>query len=159
MTDAQTNAGDADVTLRRASAGDVDRVAELFDEYRVFYGQEPAGEQGREFIRERIGNGDSAIFVAEMDGQIQGFSQLYPSFSSIAMGRIWILNDLFVAERIRQLGVASQLLEASADFARRSGAKRLELSTARDNLAARSLYEKMGWRPDEFFVHYYLATA
>lgn len=160
MTDAPTPSnGSANVTLRRADTGDLDRVAELLDEYRVFYGQEPAGQQVREFVRERIEKGDSAIFVAIHEGQVVGFVQLYPSFSSIAMARVWILNDLYVAEGFRQHGIASKLLEASADFARETGAMRLELSTARDNLAARSLYEKMGWRLDEVFVHYYLATA
>lgn len=159
MTDAPTQAGDANVNLRRATADDLDRLAVLFDEYRVFYGQVPAGAQAREFIRERIDKGDSTLLVAEREGQVIGFAQLYPSFSSIAMGHIWILNDLYVAEEARQHGVASRLLEASADFARQSGAMRLELSTARDNLAARSLYEKLGWRLDEVFVHYYLATA
>lgn len=161
MTDAQTNAEPADsaATIRRAAPADLDRVAQLFDTYRVFYGQEPAGEQARSFIRERLEKQDSVIFVAELKGEIEGFCQLYPSFSSVAMGRIWVLNDLFVTEKYRQHGVASQLLEAAAAFARETGAKRLELSTARDNLAARSLYEKMGWRLDEVFVHYYLATT
>lgn len=158
VTDAPTDAGPPDVTVRRAVAGDLDRLAALFDDYRVVYGQEPAGAEARRFIGERIEKADSVIFVAEREGQVVGFSQLYPSFSSITMGRIWILNDLFVAGSVRRSGVASRLLEVSADFARRSGARRLELSTARDNLAARSLYEKMGWQLDEFFIHYYLAT-
>ena len=73
------------------------------------------------------------------------------------MGRIWVLNDVFVAETYRKSGLATRLLEASVDFARREGGHRVELSTARGNFAARRLYERMGWQLDEVFVHYYLA--
>jgi len=33
--------------------------------------------------------------------QLMGFAQLYPSFSSVSMKRLWILNDLFVSSEAR----------------------------------------------------------
>ena len=147
-----------DVTVRRAETADVDRVAELFDAYRVFYGQDSDKTAAERFIAERIEEGDSAIFVAEVGGKIEGFAQMYPSLSSVAMGKIWVLNDILVSEDARHHGVAGALLERAHDFAREGGASRLTVSTARDNRAAISLYEKHGWKPDEFFLHYYRVT-
>ena len=146
------------VTVRRAEEPDVPRVAQLFDAYRVFYGQDSAKDAAERFIAERIARGDSAIFVAEVGGKIEGFAQMYPSLSSVAMGPIWVLNDILVSEDARHHGVAGALLERAHEFAGESGASRLTVSTARDNRAAIALYEKHGWKPDEFFLHYYRVT-
>jgi GNAT superfamily N-acetyltransferase len=45
------------------------------------------------------------------------------------MKPIWILNDLFVVEEARRLGIGEQLLTAATDYALQTGAVRLELST------------------------------
>ena len=147
-----------DVTVRRATQDDVKRVAELFDDYRVFYGQEHAREAAERFIADRVDADDSAVFVAEVGGRVEGFAQLYPLMSSVALGRIWVLNDLYVDEGQRSHGVASALLERANAFAKETGASRMSLRTARDNRAAIALYEKHGWKPDEFFLHYYHPT-
>lgn len=143
------------VSIRSAEERDLPRLTELFDAYRVCYGQEPAAEQAEAYLRDRLQADDSQLFVAEAGGQLVGFVQLYPTLSSVAMRRVWILNDLFVAEESRRGGVASKLLERAEAFARETGAVRLELSTARDNRAAQALYEKHGWRRDEIFIHYF----
>ena len=66
-----------------------------------------------------------------------GFTQLYPSFSSISMRRIWILNDLFVAEDRRGRGAAQRLLDAAKAYAVETNAKGLALSTAVETLRLR----------------------
>ncbi|MEO1522663.1 MAG: hypothetical protein AAFU78_18045 [Cyanobacteria bacterium J06633_2] len=77
----------------------LDAVSWLFDNYCVFYQQPSDLNAAKTFLRDRLQNSDSAIFVAVEDAlQIVGFTQLYPSFSSVSMERIWILNDLFVEQ-------------------------------------------------------------
>ena len=83
-----------------------------------------------------------------------GFTQLYPSYSSVSMNPIWILNDLFVAEEARRRGVGARFLHAARDHASRTGAVRLALSTAVTNSTAQALYERDGWRRDNEFLHY-----
>jgi ribosomal protein S18 acetylase RimI-like enzyme len=146
----------AAVTVRRATAADLDLVAPLFDAYRQFYGQAPDGAAARTFIGERLAAGDSVILLAVAEGAAAGFAQLYPAFSSVAARRIWILNDLFVAPPRRRGGVARQLLEAGRRHAVETGARRLVLSTAHTNHAARRLYESAGYVRDEQFAHYEL---
>jgi GNAT superfamily N-acetyltransferase len=69
-------------------------------------------------------------------------------FSSVRTARLWILNDLFVADDARRCGVARALLDAAAQFARDDGAAGLMLETGRDNAAARALYRAAGWQED-----------
>ena len=133
-----------------------EEVSNLFDQYRVFYKSSSDLEAAKQFLKERFEKGDSTIFVASHDGRIVGFTQLYPSFSSVSMKRIWILNDLFVDEHYRGKGVAQSLMSAAENFARETGAVRVVLATQMSNVAAQSLYELRGYVKDEEFYHYTL---
>src|SRR5579884_81482 len=143
--------------IGRASVGDVDAVAPLFDRYRQFYGQPPDLPGARQFLVERLRAGQSVIFLAAEDSGPTptglGFVQLYPSFSSVRMRPIWVLNDLFVAEEARRGGMARLLMNAALDLARSTEAARLVLSTAKDNVPARCLYLSLGYRLDDKFDH------
>jgi len=144
-------------TVRNASLQDLEAVASLFDAYRQFYKQAPDIDVAREFIRARITNNESVIFVAENDAhEIVGFTQLYPTFSSEAARRIWTLNDLFVDGKARGQGVGRALLEKAREFGIADGAARLELATAFNN-PAQKLYEAAGYQRDNEFFHYALA--
>lgn len=145
------------MTIRRADVRDLDRVAPLFDEYRRFYRLAGDIEGGRRFLRDRLERDESVIFVAFEDGKAVGFTQLYPSFSSGAMARIFVLNDLFVVAEARRFGVGSGLLRAAAEFGRGEGAVRLVLSTELTNTVAQAVYEKNGWKRDMVFCVYQLA--
>ncbi len=81
----------------------LDVLTGLFDAYRQFYGQEPDLLGARRFLEARLRGGDSVVLLAfDATGAGVGFVQLYPSFSSVAMKPIWILNDLFVAPEARR---------------------------------------------------------
>ena len=143
------------IHTRQATIDDLDQIAPLFDAYRQFYGQPADLALARSFLTERLRHQQSVIFLAlDAAGAAVGFTQLYPSFSSVNAGRIYVLNDLFVAPSARRRGIAAGLLCHAADFGRAIGAVRLSLSTALDNAAAQKLYETMGWQRDEKFCHY-----
>jgi GNAT superfamily N-acetyltransferase len=140
--------------LVRLTGEEVELVVPLFDAYRQFYGQQSDVNGARRFLTERLGRGESVIFAEVEDGRALGFTQLYPSFSSVSMRPIWILNDLFVAEEARQRGVGARLLRAARDHALKMGAARLVLSTAVTNIKAQALYERDGWLRDTAFFQY-----
>ena len=145
------------IDVRRAQVPDAELIAPLFDAYRQFYRQFADLPLALAFLRERLTLDESVIFVAQGEqGQAIGFTQLYPSFSSVSARRIWLLNDLFVASAARGNGVAHQLLDAARHHAVATGAKRLALSTACDN-PAQKLYESVGYERDNVFYHYSLA--
>lgn len=145
------------ITIRQAVLTDLDAAADLFDHYRQFYGQHSDLAAARAFLKARFEHGESTIFLAESEGQALGFTQLYPSFSSVSMARVFVLNDLYVAPTARRLGVGQALLNAAAVHARQLGAVRLSLTTAVDNVTAQSLYESTEWLRDEKFYTYHLA--
>ncbi|MEH7403836.1 GNAT family N-acetyltransferase [Gottfriedia acidiceleris] len=140
----------------RAKSEHITEVANLFDQYRMFYKQESNLNGAIDFITERINNKDSVIFLVKEEEQYMGFTQLYPSFSSVSMKKLWILNDLYVTESARQKGVAQLLLNAAKKFAIESKAKALDLQTAIDNKSAQALYEKNGYQVDKEFLSYSL---
>ncbi|MBD3673696.1 MAG: GNAT family N-acetyltransferase [Planctomycetaceae bacterium] len=142
------------VWISEISLDDVETVVPLFDEYRQFYGQASDIEGVHLYLSQRLNNCESVIFVAQRDHSACGFTQLYPSFSSISMKPIWILNDLFVRASDRRRGVGYQLLQTAIEYARKSHACRLALATERKNLPAQTLYEQSGWVKDEIYIHY-----
>src|SRR5689334_16265599 len=94
------------ITVIRAYPEHVEQIAPLFDGYRQFYGQVSDVAAGRQFVLERLNQAESVIFLA-LDGEEGvGFTQLFPTFSSVSMRRLWILNDLFVAAAARRRGIA-----------------------------------------------------
>lgn len=147
-------------TVQRATIADLDLVAPLFDAYRQFYRKAPDAALARQFLLERLRNKDSMILLAaDSSGSVIGFTQLYPSFTSLSAARIFVLNDLFVVPEARRSGVGRQLLAAAKDFAQNEGAVGLTLSTEVTNTAAQALYESAGWVRQEDFYTYRLACA
>jgi len=146
-------------TIRQATVDDVEQLAPLFDAYRQFYGRTSDVAAAQAFLLARFANRESTLFIAHQREMAIGFAQLYPSFSSVSLARIFILNDLFVQEQARRTGVASSLLSAAATFAVSLGAVRLSLSTALTNDAAQALYRSAGWNRDQQFSVYHLALS
>jgi ribosomal protein S18 acetylase RimI-like enzyme len=138
-------------------------VTGLFNSYRVFYKQQPDLHLAENFIKARLQNDESVIFVALVDVNgtevPAGFTQLYPSISSVRALRNWLLNDLYVAAEFRKQGIGEALIKTAIDFARNDGAKLVKLETAADNHIAQSLYEAIGFKkqePDMSFFTYHI---
>jgi len=146
--------------VRASRPADLEQLAQLFDAYRSFYEQPSDLAASRSFIEERFECGDSVILVGEVEEiELVGFTQLYPSLSSVSMARIFVLNDLFVIPSVRRHGVARALMQAAHEHARAAGAVRVSLSTATNNHHAQALYESVGYQRDEVFHHYDLSLG
>lgn len=144
--------------ISMATIDDLDELTILFNEYRMFYNQKSNISAAKKFLFERFEHRESIIFVAKdlNHNKIIGFTQLYPSFSSVYIQRSLILNDLYVLSDFRGAGTARALLDAAKDYARSIKAKGLTLSTAIDNVRAQGIYEKNGYERDVECYHYYL---
>ena len=139
-----------------ATPADVGEVAPLFDAYRQFYHKPPDLEAARRFLFARLSKGESVLFLARHDGRLVAFVQLYPVFSSVALMRQWILNDLYVIPDAHKLGVGRALTERARKLAEATRANCLTLETAADNLPAQRLYESLGWKREQEFYRYFL---
>lgn len=134
----------------------LDQLVELFEEYRVFCGCEASPKETKAFLRKLIGNNESVIFIAvdSQTQQVMGFVNLYPSYSTLALQRLWILNDLGVSSHFRGKGVSKALIQKVQEFAKQTGAIRVELKTEKTNATALKLYQSMGFAIDNDNVYY-----
>ena len=135
-------------TLIQANLNHLDDLAVLFDAYRVFYKKETDLDAAKKFLRERLANDQSVIFMVYNDSRAVGFTQLYPVFSSVNMAAVWLLNDLFVDPVYRGKKIGKQLLEAAQNHCTASGAKGVSLETEQTNVVGNKLYPIMGFEKD-----------
>ncbi len=142
------------ISIHQATLDDLDKLETLFSGYLAFYERQHEMAAIRQFLSDRISNGQSVIYIATSDGRALGFTQLYPAFASLSLKPSWILNDLFVLPDARGMGVANALMAAARQLAAETNACEIFLQTARSNHKAQALYERLHYqRDDEFLVY------
>ncbi|SEJ92411.1 MULTISPECIES: GNAT family N-acetyltransferase [unclassified Pseudomonas] len=143
----------------QATLEHLDLLTPLFVKYREFYGELPFPDSSRAFLEKRLRREESVIYLAlhdEDDSKLLGFCQLYPSYSSLSLKRVWILNDIYVAEDARRQLVADHLIQKAKKMARETQAVRMRVSTSANNDVAQKVYESIGFREDTQFKNYVL---
>lgn len=141
--------------IRRAQIADLPQLAQLFDDYRVFYRKESDLSAANDFIKERMLAEESVIFVHESGSDITGFTQLYPIFSSTRMRRIWLFNDLYIKPEFRGRGISKELIEAAKEHSRQTNASGLLLETEKANKIGNRLYPSVGFELNEETNYYW----
>jgi len=143
-------------SIRKATVQDLDLISPLFDAYRVFYEKDSDMKGAKNFLKERLENNESVIYLAmEDDKNAVGFIQLYPLFSSTRMARLWLLNDLFVDPSARRKGIAKQLLEKAKQHCHKTKACGFFLETGVDNIEGNALYPAAGMTLNDDHNFYY----
>lgn len=147
--------------IRKATIQDLDQLTPLFDQYLIFYKKPSNYEKHKLYLKERIENNEAIIFIA-FDDDIKekaiGFTLIYPTFSSVLLSKILILNDLFVDSTIRNNGTGEKLILKTAELAKELDINLVRLRTAKSNVIAQGLYHKMGFIRDEYLYTYDLAV-
>lgn len=141
--------------IRRAQIADLPQLAQLFDDYRVFYRKDSDLSAANDFIKERMLAEESVIFVHESGSDITGFTQLYPIFSSTRMRRIWLFNDLYIKPEFRGRGISKELIEAAKEHSRQTNASGLLLETEKANKIGNRLYPSVGFELNEETNYYW----
>lgn len=136
--------------ISRATLADLPELHALVEGYRAFYKQ-AASDKTLNYLQQRLKNDEAIVFIARVEGKAVGFTLLYPTFSTVSLSTIWLLNDLFVVESARGQGIANELMDVAEAAAKAAGATRVFLRTANDNLPAQALYEGRKWVKDEVF--------
>ncbi len=143
--------------VRPVSTADLPCLIPLFAGYLAFYQVPKSDAEIGDFLLARLQRGDSQLFIArDQQGAAQGFVQLYPLFSSLALRPAWLLNDLFVSPQARRLGVGEALMNKAREHALATGACGIQLETAKTNVAGQALYERLGYVRDEVYYTYWL---
>ena len=140
--------------VREAKLSDLKNLSVLFNLYRMFYGKESDIRVAEEFLRSRIENKDSKIFICEFNNELSGFVQLYPIFSSTRVSKYWLLNDLFVDINKRGKGYSKLLIERSKKLVIESKACGMMLETEKSNDIGNLLYPSTGFKKNELCNFY-----
>ncbi|MFD1631697.1 GNAT family N-acetyltransferase [Pseudopedobacter beijingensis] len=150
-----TDVTEREVTIVKGTIGNLDDAAELFDMYRVFYRQSSDYERGKQFLRDRINNGESDIFLAYVGDKAAGFVQLYELYHYIKLEKQWLLSDLFVHPDYRGLGLSVALIDRSKEWCNETSACGLMLETEKTNHIGNQLYPKCGFEYDGLHNYYH----
>lgn len=130
-------------------------IVPVFDAYRVWYRQPSDLTNARIFLSDRLRNKESIIYGAfDSDDQIVGFTQLYPLFSSTRMGKLWLLNDLFVLPEYRGQGISLLLIDRVKALVSETNAIGILLETEKSNQIGNQLYPRAGFLLEDE-THYY----
>lgn len=146
------------MTVIRAELADVLEAAQLFAAYREFYGEPYDTAAAGAFLAARIVRDESIVLLGLDDDEVVGFAQIYPSFSSTRLAKIWVLNDVYVVEHARGTGAVDELLTTIVTMASTAGAAAVQLSTAHANTRAQAVYERHGYQLDEVYRTYEKST-
>ncbi len=149
----------AETAVRRATVADAPEVARLLHDFQTEF-SEPVPEL--DVLAARIADfieRDEATFQLGGSGP-DGMAEIRfrPSLMTGALDAY--LEELYVAPAKRGRGLGRALLEAAMETARERGAARMELGTSKDDVAARGLYESVGFsnregRPDGPVMYFY----
>jgi len=132
--------------IEKATLHEATDISQLFDSYRIFYRKESDLKAAESFIKERLENEDSVIYYVKNEkDQICGFTQLYPSFSSTKMKRMWILNDLYVQASDRGKGYSKALINQVKKLCQETDACGILLETETSNTIGNQLYPAVGF--------------
>jgi len=142
------------VQIREAKLSDLENLSDLFNSYRMFYGKKSDLKVANEFLRSRIENKDSKIFVCDLNNELSGFVQLYPIFSSTRVSKYWLLNDLFVDIKKRGKGYSKLLIDRSKELVIESKACGMMLETEKSNDIGNMLYPSTGFKKNELCNFY-----
>jgi len=145
--------------VRRAEPADAEAIGRLLHDFNTEYEDvTPGPEKIAARVRELLAAGDTIVLLAGEGPDGLAVLRFRPS--------IWIdalecyLAELYVVPGKRGRGIGRALMDEVFEAARREGAGHIELNTSEDDVAARALYEKLGFtnregKPDGPVMHYY----
>lgn len=141
--------------IKKAGLEDLGNAAALFNLYRIFYRQADDYQKCEDFIRERLSNEESHIFLLHVDDKAVGFVQLYQLFHYVTLEKQWLLSDLFVHPDFRSNGLSLALIDRSKQWCLETEACGLMLETEKTNDIGNSLYPRSGFKYDGLHNYYH----
>ena len=147
-----------EIEIREAEVGDAETILRLIGELAVFEKLSHAARADLEDIL-RDGFGERRYFeclLAERAGEPIGFALFFPNYSTFEGRPGLYLEDLYVSERARGLGVGRMLLARLAAITVERGWRRLDLQVLHWN-PARDFYHRLGMTHNEDWLPYRLS--
>jgi ribosomal protein S18 acetylase RimI-like enzyme len=137
-----------DVTVRPATPADAAAAGRLLHDFnREFGDPAPPPDKLAERLRALLADGQTAVLLAEPGPDGLAVLRFRPSLWSD--GLECYLAELYVVPHRRGRGRGRALMNAAIELARRNGADHMDLGTSEDDVAARALYESLGFNNRE----------
>lgn len=147
------------MSVRRARAGDAQAIGRLLHEFNQEFGEHtPGAAQLSERMGELLREGTTEVLLA---GEGPDGLAVLRLRRSIWTPRLeCYLAELYVAAARRGQGLGRALMLEAMELARERGADYMDLCTGEQDVAARALYESLGFsnregKPDGFINYYY----
>lgn len=143
------------VTIRRARPGDVPDIHRLITALAVYERSPDAVKATEEWLEQTMFGEDPRVFVhlADRDGETVGVALWFLTYSTWTGSPTLYLEDLFVDESARGLGIGRMLFRALAKEARALGCGRIDWAVLDWNEKAMDFYRSLGahhstgWQP------------
>lgn len=140
------------ITVRKAKIGDETAIFQLIKELAIYEKapQEVSNtipELRKHLFKDML----CSAIVASKDDKVIGFALYYTSYSTWK-GKCLYLEDFFVKEEYRKLGVGSMLFKDIIKIAEKSNSKRLDWQVLDWNEPAISFYKKQKSELDSGWV-------
>ena len=148
-----------DLAVRRAQAADADAIGRLLHDFNAEYDEPTPGPRKlAERMRRLLDGGDTAVLVGGAGPDGLAVLRFRPSIWTD--GLECYLAELYVVPERRGRGLGRALMNAVLETARGEGADYIDLNTSEDDVAARALYESLGFvnrerGPDGPLSYYY----
>ena len=139
--------------ITRVGEADLEALLPLMRGYCDFYEVSPTDEALLALSRALIADPEREgvqLIARDASGRAVGFATVYWSWQTLAASRLGVMNDLFVAPEARGSGLAERLIAACRERCADHGASELAWQTAKDNLRAQAVYERVGGRRAEW---------
>lgn len=145
--------------MRLAGPADVEDIGRLLHDFNSEFAEPtPGPERLAERIKGLLREGQTAVLL--VGGGPDGLAVLRfrPSIWTDALE--CYLAELYVTPAVRGRGLGRELMHAAIELARSRGADRMDLGTGEQDVAARALYESLGFsnregRPDGPINYFY----
>jgi ribosomal protein S18 acetylase RimI-like enzyme len=145
--------------VRRAEAADAETIGRLLHEFNSEFDDPTPGPRAlADRVRKLLAAGDTAILLG--GSAPDGLAVLRFRLGIWTQGLECYLAELYVVPGRRGQGLGRALMEAAMELARREGADYMDLGTSEDDVAARALYESLGFsnregKPDGPINYFY----
>jgi GNAT superfamily N-acetyltransferase len=134
-------------TIRRGRKGDSEQFVALLRALAKFeHLHPPSGEGEKRLLDDVFRRRRVHLFVATQGERLAGYALYYYSYSSFVAKPTLYLEDIFVLEEHRKLGVGFALFKRCVKEAITKGCGRMEWAVLDWNVKAQRFYEKLGAR-------------
>ena len=147
--------------IATVTEADLDELLPLMRGYCDFYEVAPSDEALLAMSRRLIADPELEgvqLIARDGDGTAVGFATVFWTWQTLTASRLGVMNDLFVAESARGGGHADALIAECAARSRAHGATDLAWQTARTNLRAQAVYDRVGATRDDRWLDYSLTV-